>query len=129
MSTPRPCGRAMPRWSVVGAPAEVPASIAGLPDNKAMVMVGPPLSASEASLGSIGDAAEPTRSPGATNPLLLAAPIKLQPSERNTPETSWAFPLLSATRVLSGHVEPPALHTPPPIRLVTIVQLIRNKLL
>ena len=40
MSTTEP--RIRPRWSVPGAPLDVPAPMAGLPGSKAMVWVGPP---------------------------------------------------------------------------------------
>ena len=44
MSQCRPCGRATPRWSVVGGGQPVAtASSAGLPGTKAWVRVGPPL--------------------------------------------------------------------------------------
>src|SRR5262245_19136473 len=52
MSTAGPTGRAMPRWSVAGAPAFEPALRAGLPGSKACVGVGPPLSARGPSSGS-----------------------------------------------------------------------------
>ena len=41
-STVPDCGRAMPRWSVAGAPLLFPASMAGLPGSRANVGVGPP---------------------------------------------------------------------------------------
>ncbi len=44
-----PCGRVTPRWSVDGQFAAPPASIRELPGNRAIVCVGPPLSASWAS--------------------------------------------------------------------------------
>src|SRR5262249_57976495 len=47
ISQPAPCGRAMPRWSVVMFGSHRPALIAGLPGSRAMVWVGPPLSASD----------------------------------------------------------------------------------
>src|SRR5262245_19729590 len=34
--------RPTPRWSLLSAPVEVPASMAGLPGNRAIVLVGPP---------------------------------------------------------------------------------------
>ena len=43
--------RAMPRWSVVGAPLAVPALIAGLPGSKAQVWVEPPLLAKAPNTG------------------------------------------------------------------------------
>src|SRR5262245_8390898 len=46
MSNPSPWGRRTPRWSVAGAPAAAPASIAGLPASSACVCVLPPLAAS-----------------------------------------------------------------------------------
>src|SRR5688572_2621558 len=53
MSTPAPEGRRKPRWSVGGAPIAVPKSIAGLPGSHAIVKVGPLLSASPSSFGSV----------------------------------------------------------------------------
>src|SRR5262245_37906280 len=67
------------------------ASIAGLPGSHACVSVGPPLSASGPSLGSIGDAVVPTWSPfalstrlGHLNPL----PMRLNPSELRSDPSS-----------------------------------------
>src|SRR5262245_30534377 len=45
--------RAAPRWSVSGAPLPVPASMAGLPGNRAIVWVGPPLFCRAPSDGSL----------------------------------------------------------------------------
>ena len=44
ISLAAPWGRPTPRWSVFGAAASSPASMAGLPDSRAWVSVGPPLS-------------------------------------------------------------------------------------
>ena len=50
-----PWGRVTPLWSVLGHSASSPASMAGLPGGRrAWVSMGPPLSASGPSLGSIG---------------------------------------------------------------------------
>ena len=61
-------GKPAPRWSVVSglplastASALLPASMAGLPGSRAMVCVGPPLSASGPSNGFIGSAVVPMR--------------------------------------------------------------------
>ena len=62
MSQPGPCGRLTPRWSVVivvpqpFTPGAI-ASIAGLPERRAIVCVGPPLSLRPAgsSIGSVFD--------------------------------------------------------------------------
>src|SRR2546428_401152 len=51
MSTPVPCGRAPPRWSVGGAPVLSPASSAGLFISSAWVGANPPLSRNGARLG------------------------------------------------------------------------------
>src|SRR5262249_20409587 len=51
-SQPAPCGRATPRWSVAGHKAPSALSMAGDPGCKAMVAVGPPLSARAARPGS-----------------------------------------------------------------------------
>src|SRR5439155_18760473 len=57
-------GRGKPRWSVAGGgQSSPPASIAGLPGNSAWVGVGPPLSCSGPSCGSML-----TRSPVPVNP-------------------------------------------------------------
>src|SRR5208283_2754642 len=53
MSAALPTGRGVPRWSVEGAEWGSAASIAGLPGSRAMVRVGPPLSASGPSFGSM----------------------------------------------------------------------------
>lgn len=42
MSQPEPCGREMPRWSVLGGGQPTAALIAGLPVPSAWVCVGPP---------------------------------------------------------------------------------------
>ena len=53
MSHVVPCGRAVPRWSNIGQPLFVPASIAGLEAPRARVSVCPPLSASAPRSGSV----------------------------------------------------------------------------
>ena len=53
MSGALPWGREMPRWSVVTPGTATPASMAGLPGSRAWVKVGPPLSASGPSSGSV----------------------------------------------------------------------------
>src|ERR1022692_855035 len=56
MSQPLPCGREVPRWSVLpGQPATVAgiASTAGLPAGSAIVWVGPPFDASASSCGCV----------------------------------------------------------------------------
>src|SRR5207244_13000445 len=51
MSQAAPYGLAMPRWSAAGQAATSPASMAGLPDNNAIVWVNPPLSSRGPSFG------------------------------------------------------------------------------
>src|SRR5579884_379896 len=98
------CGRASPRWSVVGALTLLPAPMAGLPDSKAIVGVGPPLFASAPNLGLIGLAVVPTRSLLTKPELrLLALPIRLWPRLVKVPLTSVGLlgePVLPATMVL-----------------------------
>ena len=53
MSGAMPWGRGTPRWSVVTPATATPASMAGLPGSRAWVRVGPPLSASGPSSGSV----------------------------------------------------------------------------
>jgi len=53
MSHAAPCGRETPRWSAEGHESVSPLSMAGLPAESAWVRVGPPLSASEPSCGSV----------------------------------------------------------------------------
>src|SRR6185436_11003575 len=48
-----PIGRLTPRWSASGHPTVLPASRAGLPGSKPIVRVGPPLSASGPTFGSV----------------------------------------------------------------------------
>ena len=53
MSQRAPTGRGTPRWSVAGQSTLFAASMAGLSSSNAIVFVGPPLSAREASRGSV----------------------------------------------------------------------------
>jgi hypothetical protein len=75
-------GRSTPRWSVVGQSGVDAASIAGLPSRSACVRVGPPLSASGPSLGSMGKLfglTLPTWLPSVfVMPLPLPSPIRLK---------------------------------------------------
>src|ERR1700722_10534767 len=96
--------RGRPRWSLAGALAKLPALMAGLPGNRAIVWVGPPLLASEASRGLSGDATVPVRS-DATQPVLPSvAPIRLWPREVTAKATSGfaKVAVLTATIVLAS---------------------------
>src|SRR5437870_13024458 len=101
--------------------------MAGLPANKAIVSVGPPLSFNPlgSSLGSIGDPLVPTMSLfpfGFPAGKLTAAPsffpIRLKPCDGNIPETSGPDKAVEfeAIRVLliTNNV-PPLLKRPPPL--------------
>ena len=80
-----PSGRLRPRWSVAAqespplpGPAGFAASIAGLPGSKARVSVGPPLSFSSPSRGSMGFVPSPVWSPTAlVKPEPSLMPIRL----------------------------------------------------
>src|SRR5262245_8795102 len=88
-------GRATPRWSVAGAAALSPLSMAGLPTSRACVLVGQPLLARGPSLGSMGASAVPTRSPlvPLANPVLpLPSPTRLWPPLVKAPDTSGPVP-------------------------------------
>ena len=72
-----------PRWSYwtpAGIKSLLPASMAGLPGSRAMVMVGPPLSCSGPSFGSTLSRSVPTQPE-----LPSVLPIRLWPSELNPP--------------------------------------------
>ena len=101
-------GRAMPRWSNGGQLELLPASIAGLPANRAWVSVGPPLFASGPSLGSVL-----LRSPDPVKPHV--DPLsRLLPCDVIVPAQ---FPLteLFATMVCLSSAELPAsFQIPPP---------------
>src|SRR5262245_988542 len=79
------------RWSLAGQAVVSPALIAGLPEGRARVRVGPPLLAKAASLGSSGAALVPARSPLVpfVIPLLpVVSPIRLWPPETIVPHRS-----------------------------------------
>ena len=83
-----------PRWSAVGAPLLVPASIAGLPGNKAIVCVGLPLFCRPlgSSSGLSGDAAVPVKSVLPYPLLPSVLPIRLLPSDVTRPDKSGPLP-------------------------------------
>ena len=121
-------GRGRPRWSVAGAPVLVPASMAGLPKISATVGVGPPLSASGPTFGSI-KLVLPTRVELVNPPALPTLPIRLLPWSTKTPATSESpKPVLPAMIVFLSENRPLRTRTPPPVfdaLLRTIVSLSR----
>src|SRR5215472_3058934 len=141
MSTCAPALRGSPRWSPVRnglSPSAVssPASSAGLPQERACVCVGPPLSASGSSSGS-----RPMMSDAAAGNPNVGLWIKLCPPEvtLGTPLTSEPLqsprPVLPAIMLLCSVTEPgraERLSTPPaptaslPHVLPVTVQLIRK---
>src|SRR3712207_3318464 len=116
--------RPRPRWSVVGQPASLPASIAGLPASRRWVLVGPSLSSSRPSWG-----VRLTRSPTALKPQLLAL-SRLLPAEVTGP---WQFTpvgaVLLATMVFFAVSGLLPVATPPPelpAELPTMVLLVSS---
>src|SRR4051812_7121807 len=119
MSQPAPWGRSTPRWSVLGQPRRFlagPASTPGLAGSRAIVWVGPPLSASGPSSGS-----------RPYNELVLvmtvqpaALPRREYAKTARVPEQSSPVPpaltVLSATIVSVRLTEPPKTAIPPPAR-------------
>src|SRR5438876_2629212 len=90
--------------------------MAGLAGSGDMVGVGPPLSCTGPSSGSMGEPAEPIWSPNPVHPMLFPAlPIRLYPCEMNAPEVSgFIGAVLPAMMVLRIGMELPAATTPPP---------------
>src|SRR5262245_56930248 len=121
--------REKPRWSVAGAPALLPASMAGLPASRAFVWVGPPLSPSEPSFGSSFAPPVPVRSvpPKPVEPSV--SPIRLVPCEVKVPSTSSlavVVLVLPAMMVFLTLTVPDWFQMPPPTRrdwLLKIVEL------
>src|SRR5262245_58830715 len=111
--------RGRPRWSVgPGEAALSAASMAGLPGRRAWVGVGPPLSWSGPSLGSMGVAVVPTWLPfwPLTRPVLPSPlPIRSWLDLTTAPEMSGPLSLavLPATRVFMRVTVPPAAMPPP----------------
>src|SRR5262245_25207066 len=117
LSTPR--GRGMPRWSSVGAAPLSAASRAGLLGSGAMVKVGPPLSASGPSLGSVFTRVEVLVRLALAS-LLILCPPSITPTQLSAE--------LLERRVLTtttARVPPPPLVIPVP-KLPAIVQLATN---
>src|SRR5712691_6526788 len=120
MSQAGPCGRLMPRWSVVTVQALFGMWLmAGLPSRRASVWVGPPLSAREPRRGSVF-----CRSPGAVKPQVLSL-LRLWPAEVMLPMQSSG--VLLATIVFFGVDDPPSsalLPAPrPPVLPLTVLLL------
>src|SRR5581483_9942669 len=101
MSHFAPWGREIPRWSVLGQPALSPASMAGLPARRAWVGVGPPLSWSGPSFGSVL-----LRSPvWLKKAAHEASPLRLWPWETRKPLQ--LPPVLAVITVFFSFVPPP----------------------
>ncbi len=91
MSGAEPCGRAIPRWSVVISASAVPASIATLPASKAIVSVEPPLFCN--------------------GPRLIWAEVAVVASPQLLSVSKLLLPALSVPDSISQSVAPPLLAT------------------
>jgi hypothetical protein len=93
MSQPRPAGRPIPLWSVMGLARQSPASMAGLPGNKAMVSVHPPLLRKTPKRASCPKMF-PTKLPAMLQP--VGSWMRLCPPEVMAPlQSAHAFPIVS----------------------------------
>src|SRR3989304_3371224 len=111
-------GRGWPRWSEEGQPVLVPASMAGLPESRAWVWVGPLLLARGPSLGSLL-----LRSPGWLKPQL--APLsRLNPCDVIGPEQLAPTVLLATIVFLRVMVPEKECSMPPPTMLAPLLAIV-----